>query len=197
MDQRERDALDHHRDVVGVAERTGTARRDGRQAGHDDHPGVPALTERGDAPPAERLGEHDDGSIDQASALGDVRAPDPGLDQSTDEQARVQHDHERVVPETRSRRRPAPCSTPRCAWRRPARRRRSRPTSPTMTVNATSVVTTAPGAEQDQLGAEAGTHRHQDAVAARRAAGARGRCPRGRAAPTRTTGCRCSRATRG
>ena len=122
---------------------------------------------------------------------------DPGLDQHADQQPGVQHHHERVVPAARLDAAALACSRRRCASRRPARpAARGRPGA-TRTVKATRLVTRGPRrSQQHQLGAEARTHRHQRCRRLPGAAAGRAGCPRGRAAPTPTTGCRSRPATR-
>ena len=95
VNKRQRYPFDDDRDVVRVGEEP--VRRTGhpRGIGDDDNAGVPLLAERRDTPPAQSLrSEHDSqhrpAQSRQERAIG-------GLQQTTRQQAGVQHDHRRIV----------------------------------------------------------------------------------------------------
>ena len=78
--QRQRDPLDDDGDVVGVAEEPVGPRRHRRQPRHDDHAGVPARAEGGDAPPAQGLGRARRAPASTTpAAAGTSRPADPRL----------------------------------------------------------------------------------------------------------------------
>ena len=121
--QRQRHPLDDHGDVVGVAEHPVGARAHRRQPGYDDHPGVPATAQGGDAPPAQGLGgQHQRQHRPGQSAGTTGRSATQRLDRARRPAARCAAAPSPGSGPGRSRPRHAPGSTRCCAGRPPARR---------------------------------------------------------------------------
>ena len=120
--QRQRDALDDDRDVVGMRDHPVGPAGDPRRTRNDDDAGVPLVPERGDAPPPQALcGEHH-GQHRPAQCWDERTVGDQRFDQASHQQADVQHHHRRDSDRRRARSRPVPDSTPSCVWRQRVRR---------------------------------------------------------------------------
>ena len=128
--ERQRDALDDDRDVVGVARAAGRGRERPAPARARRSRGC-STAGRGwrcttSAAPGRRPPAR---ASTRPAAAGTSGRRDPRLDQRADQQPGVQHDHERVVPLPGLDAAALAGSTRRCAWRRPARPAARAPTS--------------------------------------------------------------------
>ena len=136
-------------------------------AGDDDDAGVPLAAEGGDAPPPQGLATRAPARASASRApAGTAGRRSHDLGHAADEQAGVEHHHDRVVPR--------PVSTPPCVDAHAALRfettssaSRSSPTSTTSSGEPGSCGRLQSAAQQHQLGAEAGAHRQQHARTSR------------------------------
>ena len=97
--QRQRESLDDHRDVVRVGEPAVRSRPHQRFPGQHDHARRPALAERGDAPPAQRVRGHRHGQHRPAERGDERPVPEQRLEHAAGDQPHVQRDHHGEVPE--------------------------------------------------------------------------------------------------
>ena len=142
--QRQRDALDDDRDVVGVRAGTGTGPAcTGASPGTTITRVFHRAAEGGDAPPAQRLRrEHQRPASTRRAARRNVGARVPRPRPARRPAARcAARTIERVVPETGLDAAALERTRRRCAWRRRARRAARAPTRATRTVKAARLVT--------------------------------------------------------
>ena len=97
--ERQREALDDHRDVVRVGEPAVRPRPDERRPRQHDDPRRPPLAEGGDAPPAQRVRGHRHRQHGPAERRDERPVREQRLGHAAGDQRHVQHDHHGEVAE--------------------------------------------------------------------------------------------------